>query len=196
MKRSLLAFALASSMLAAVPAAQADVTQFRADLSGANESPSNTSLASGVALNTIDDLAGTMHLNVTFSDLVGTSTASHIHCCTDFPLTGTAGVATTVPTFAGFPLGVHSGTYDATLDLTMDSSYNPSFITANGGTTMYAEAALLANIISGQAYLNVHSSAFPSGEIRGFIVAVPEPSIWAMLGLGLAGIMLLRRKLV
>jgi hypothetical protein len=73
-----------------------------------------------------------MFIDVSFSGLLGTTTASHIHCCTPTPLSGTAGVATTTPTFAGFPLGVTSGTYMNTLDLTLASSYNPAFVTANG----------------------------------------------------------------
>jgi hypothetical protein len=48
-------------------------------------------------------------------------------------------VATTLPTFAGFPLGVTSGTYINTLDLTLASSYNPAFVTANGGSMPHAK---------------------------------------------------------
>ncbi len=77
---------------------------------------------------------------------------------------------TTTPTFAGFPLGVTSGSYNNTLDLTLASSYNPAYITANGGTTATAEAALAAAIASGRAYLNIHSSVFGGGEIRGFLI--------------------------
>jgi hypothetical protein len=123
----------------------------------------------------------TLHVNVTFSGLTGTTTASHIHAATSLPGTGTAGVATTTPTFAGFPLGVTSGTYDNVLDLTLSSSYNPSYISANGGTTASAEAALAAAMAADEAYLNIHSTTFPGGEIRGFLVLVPEPSQNALL---------------
>ena len=37
--------------------------------------------------------------------------------------------------------------------------------------TATAEAALLAGIVAGKAYWNVHSSTFGGGEIRGFLVA-------------------------
>ena len=59
------------------------------------------------------------------------TTASHIHCCVAPP--GNAGVATTTPTFPGFPLGVTAGTYSQTFDMTAAASYNPAFVTANGG---------------------------------------------------------------
>ena len=91
-----------------------------------------------------------------------------------FP-TCTAGVATTTPDFAGFPIGVTSGTYINTLDLTLSSSYNPSYITANGGTTASAEAALVSAIAAGEAYVNIHTTTFAGGEIRGFLQPVPEP---------------------
>jgi len=48
-------------------------------------------------------------------------------------------------------------------------SYNPAFVTSHGGTVASAEAALLAGIEAGQAYLNVHTSTFPAGEMRGFL---------------------------
>src|SRR5262249_947645 len=114
----------------------------------------------------------------------GTTTASHIHAATPAPFTSTAGVATTTPSFALFPLGVTAGTYDNTLDMTLGSSYNPSFVTANGGTTASADAALASFIASGRADWNIHSTTFGGGEIRGFLVPLPEPGSAALLGAG------------
>jgi hypothetical protein len=93
-------------------------------------------------------------------------------------------VATTTPTFAGFPLGVTSGSYSNTLDLTSSTSWNPAFVTANGGSNAGAEAALFSAMNAGKSYWNIHSGAFPGGEIRGFLVPVPEPSSLSVLGLG------------
>ena len=138
----------------------------------------------------IDTVLNTMHIIANFSGLTGTTTASHIHCCTPTPGTGTAGVGTTTPNFAGFPLGVTSGTYINTLDLTLASSYNPAFVTANGGATATAETSFWAGLAAGDAYFNIHTSNFPSGEIRGFLLAsaVPEPSTRSMMILGFAGL--------
>ena len=113
-------------------------------------------------------------------DLLGTTTVSHIHAATATPGSGTAMVATTLPTFPGFPLGVTSGTYDSgLLDLTSATSYHPSFIGANGGTTASAEAALLASAAAGTSYFNIHTTIFPGGELRGVLLptAVPESQI-------------------
>src|SRR5579863_4364170 len=165
---------------------------FDANLSGPNESPPNASPGTGFAQVTFDNTANTMEVNVSFSGLLGTTTASHIHAATASPGTGTAGVATTTPTFTGFPLGVTSGTYDHTFDMTLSSSYNSSFITANGGTTASAETALLNDMLLGESYLNIHTTVVPGGEIRGFLVQVPEPSTSALFGLGAAVPSLLR----
>jgi hypothetical protein len=93
-------------------------------------------------------------------------------------------------------LGVLSGNFDATLDLTQASSYNPVFVTALGSLAN-AETALVNGILGGLTYLNVHSTAFPNGEIRGFLVAVPEPESYAMLlaGLAVLGFMARRKRL-
>jgi hypothetical protein len=81
------------------------------------------------------------------------------------------------------------------LDLTLASSFNPSYVTANGGTPAGAESAFAAALAGGQAYWNIHSSSFGGGEIRGFVVPVPEPSTLALFGLGAGAIAWrLRRK--
>jgi CHRD domain/PEP-CTERM motif len=174
--------------------AEATVITFTASLSGANESPANASPGTGTALVTYDDSAHTLRVELTFADLVGPTTASHIHCCTAVPDAGTAGIATVTPTFTGFPLGVTSGTYDHTFDLTMLGSFNPAFVTANGGTFAGAEAALGAGLLAGEAYLNIHTSVVPGGEIRGFLHAAPEPATMLLLGLGLGGLLVQRRR--
>lgn len=165
-----------------------------ANLNGPNESPSNVSPGTGLANVTIDVVAHTMLVEVTFAGLLAPDTASHIHCCTDVPGVSTAGVATTTPTFTGFPGGVTSGFYSNTFDMTLASSYNPSFVTAQGGTTSSAEADLAAGIAAGKAYLNIHTSLFPAGEIRGFLDPVPEPSTLLLAGAALASLTLLRRR--
>lgn len=143
-------------------------------MSGPQESPPNTSAGTGYGIVLVDTISQTMQLNISFSGLVGTTTAAFIHSATAVAFTGTAGAATTSPAFAGFPLGVTSGTASAALDMTLASSYNSAYITANGGTTAAAFCALSSGIDAGKAYFNIHTVTYPGGEIRGFLVIGPQ----------------------
>jgi len=195
MNRIALAVVLAGSTALPAANAQAAVIVYEAALSGPNESPPNASPGTGFTTVRYDDLLHTLRVEVTFADLIANTTASHIHVLVP-PQTLTGGVATQTPSFSGFPLGVTSGSYDHTFDLTLASSWNGAFITANGGTPAGAEAAFATALAEGRTYLNIHTSAFPGGEIRGFLApAVPESATWALLllGFGFAGAALRRR---
>lgn len=172
----------------ALTATTASAQSWYAVFSGAAEAPPNASPGTGFATFTL--LGNVLTINGSFSGLVGTTTASHIHCCVATPGAGTAGVATTTPNFVGFPLGVTSGAFSITLDLTQAGSFNAAFITANGGTTASAAAALIAGMNNGRAYMNIHSTNVTAGEIRGFVNVVPEPSTYALMATGLFGIAL------
>jgi hypothetical protein len=133
------------------------------------------------------DISG-MWISVDFSGLSGTTTVAHIHAATAVPFAGTVGVATTLPTFPGFPTGVQSGTYNAFFDMTQSSSFSPNFITVSGGTIALAFSALMNASADGKAYLNIHTSAFGGGEIRSFLRPVPEPSSVIMTAVGLTAL--------
>jgi CHRD domain/PEP-CTERM motif len=175
------------ALAAAMPAAAAHEVEYATTLSGASEIPPNGSSGTGNALITVDFDTLMMEVKVSFSDLSGTTTASHIHCCTATPGSGNVGVATVLPTFTDFPLGVTSGTYDHTFDMALASSYNPDFVTAHSNVSG-AFSALIAGMESGNAYLNIHTSAFPGGEVRGLLHAVPEPEAYALLVVGLVAL--------
>lgn len=196
MLRSLKACAAAAALLACAGSAQA--VTYVATLTGPDESPPNASPATGFATVFINETTDIMSVSVTFSDLIGTTTASHIHCCTAVANTSTAGVATEVPFFDSFPIGVTSGSYLHLFDLLDASSYNPAFIATHGGTVASAEAALIDGLNADMAYLNIHTSFKAGGEIRGFLHSVPEPATWAtmLLGFGLMGASIRRRRAV
>ena len=181
---------VAVALTAAAPAAHAATFVYDVVLDGLSESPPNASPGTGFGVITYNNLVHSLRVEITFSGLLGTTTASHIHAATAVAGVGTAGVATQTPNFAGFPLGVTSGNYDHLFDLTLASSYNPAYVTANGGTTASAENALANAMAAGKAYLNIHTTVVPSGEIRGFLVpgAVPEASTWTMLVVGFGAI--------
>lgn len=183
MKTPSIKFGVALSFLLLAAAAQAGVLRFHADLSGAAESPANASTATGFADVYFDTDNHTMQVNITFSGLTTGTTAAHIHApgtaatiLSAIPFNGAWAVATQPTNFTGFPLGVTSGTYvGATYSLTSAANYTAGYVTANGGTATTAEAALLGYMMSGKTYLNVHSTTYTGGEIRGFLQYVTAP---------------------
>ncbi|MDQ3649672.1 MAG: CHRD domain-containing protein [Acidobacteriota bacterium] len=193
MKKVLFAFAAAIALTVLSAPVKADILVFTTTLSGANEVPPVASPGTGNAVVTVDTVANTMIVSASFSGLLTTTstgapsgtTAAHIHCCT--PPGANAGVATAVPSFPGFPLGVTSGTFLNTFDLTAASTYNPAFVTAQGGL-VNARTVLLAGLQGGQTYFNIHTNAFGGGEIRGQLQPVPEPATMILLGTGLAAV--------
>jgi hypothetical protein len=188
------AFALVVSAFATP--AHATVFSYSMVLNGPSENPPNSSPGIGNATIDYDDVAHTLALAITFSDLTSATIATHFHAVTATSGVGgdaaaaavaNVGVATTVPSLPGFPLGVTSGTYSDVLDLTDPGSWNPDFVTAQGGIAQ-AEAAFAAALESGRTYWNVHTVEFQGGEIRGFPVPVPEPATPGVLALGLGAL--------
>lgn len=185
---------LIPALLAATSLAHATVFQFTATLDGPSEAPPVDSPGTGTATFSYDSVLKTFSINTTFTGLTGNTTAAHIHAATAVAGTGTAGVAVHAPSLAGFPLGVTSSTYSQTFDLSLTSSFSGAFVTANGGTAAGAETAFINAINAGKAYLNIHTSAFPGGEIRGFLTPVPEPGeTCVVVGALMAGFAAFRR---
>lgn len=155
---------------------------YTVDLSGANEAPPTNSPGVGNGTVTFDLNLLTMRVAFSFSGLVSTTTAAHIHCCTSLAgLATNVGVASQTPSFGLFHFRVTSGHMDQTFDLSQPVSYNSAFIFNHGQTVSSALNALLAGVAEGKAYLDIHTEALPGGEIRGFLqpTAVPVPAaIW------------------
>lgn len=188
---SWLPFFLAPMLMLGVSAGHADTLHFQAHLTGPAENPPVPSPGIGDVVVLFDTETHTLLIHADWSDLIGTTTVAHIHCCVDPP--GLAGVAVTPGTLPGFPVGVTAGTYDVVLDLTLAATYTGGFL--GGGTVAGAEAALLDGLLDGRAYFNIHTTFRPGGEIREFLALVPMPGTLALVVAGLAGLgVALRRR--
>jgi hypothetical protein len=178
-----LAFALLCTGLVATQAT-ASIIVYTDVMSGANETPSNGSPAAGTAVVTVNTVANTLAVNITWSGLTAAASAAHIHCCAG------PGVAAPVALpFNAFPAAT-SGTYNnggVAFDLTNAATYTSGFLTMGGGTAAGAETLLLNSLASGMTYTNIHDSNFPGGEIRGQLAATPEPATLTLVA-GLLGL--------
>jgi CHRD domain-containing protein len=175
--------AMMGALMLPISASHATIITYSASLSPEVAGATGT----GSVQVAIDTTAHLLSLNTMWSGLSAGTTVAHIHCCVAPP--GTVGVAVTPNTLPGFPTGLMSGQYSTIppIDLTLASSYTAAFVTTfGGGTIPGAEAALLAGLNGGTAYFNIHSMAFPNGEIRGFLTPVPGP----IAGAGLPGLIL------
>lgn len=171
------------ALASAVPANAATV--YVTSLSGAQETPLVASPAAGTAVAAIDDALSTLTLTLAFFNLRGSATGASLNCCT--PLGSNTGIAINL---TGFPTGTTAGGYFRVFNLLSSATYNAAFRTSHGGTAISSRNALIAGLDSGLAYLNVRSTPFPRGEIRGqlaLVPTVPEPSEWLLM---LAGSML------
>ena len=180
---------MALAVLAGFGQAHAVPILYNTILAGVNEVPPVVSPGTGTAHVSFDPASHELVVDLLFSSLVGNTTAAHIHAPA---LPGVnAGVAVG---FIGFPFGVTSGSYHHVFDTLLSTTYLPTFLTNfGGGTVAGAETALGAFIEGGLAYVNVYTSVFPGGEIRGQLAPVPEPATMILMGSALAGIALIRR---
>lgn len=160
--------------------AWADPVIYSAPLAGSYESPANASPASGTVAVGYDAVANTLSVDLSFADLTGTTTVAHLHCCAGPGVN--AGVAIGL---TGFVSGVTATTYKRLFDLTDPTLYSAAFLAGAGGSATDAASALAAALAAGQVYVNIHTTTFAGGEIRGNLQAVPEPGALALVAMAM-----------
>lgn len=171
MQKRAIRFSLAALCAATlVSPAGASILSWSATMDSLQEVPTNASPGTGFVTGTLDDVSGLVTLTSgIFSGLLGATTAAHIH--------GLAPVGSNAGVLIGLSpsLGVTSGT-----------------ITGGGTLT----GGNIAGMVNGLTYVNLHTQAFPGGEIRGQIIMtpVPEPVTLVLAGAALAAAASRRRK--
>jgi hypothetical protein len=148
MRRQGIALLTGAALLLALAPAVLAAENFATELSGANQVPPVEVAATGDATVTISDDEQTVSWDVSYSGLTGAPAAGHIHIGAE----GENG-----PVMIPFAEVTETGT-------------TGSFAAADytGGDGLPADwAGVLAAIRDGNAYVNIHTEANPSGEIRG-----------------------------
>ncbi|MBX3745506.1 MAG: CHRD domain-containing protein [Verrucomicrobiae bacterium] len=179
MNRSFIAMLGAASLCVLGQSAQGARHTFATSLTALAEGV--VSPGTGSAVVKYDGDVRTLTVSIVFADLVAGTTVAHIHAPTAEPNTGNVGVATYPVTFPGFPVGLTEGAYNGTWDLSDPASYTAAFYGNHGSTPETAEAGLLAAMFAGKAYVNIHTTTFPGGEIRGYLASVPDHSPMVLL---------------
>ena len=150
------------ALLAAASAARAQDTIRAALISGYSEVPAISSTGVGQLTGTLDPAA--IDYTLTFSGIPTTVTASHIHV-------GQKDVSGGVSAFlcggGSKPACPQSGSISGTI--VAADVIGPSGQGVSAGEFDELAAAMRAGV----TYVNVHSSAFPAGEIRGQIRVTP-----------------------
>jgi Cu/Zn superoxide dismutase len=155
MKKNFQLFLLSIAMLIAAPSFAGHLTDriiLSARLQGANQVPAVTTSANGVASFMLNAARDTMQVNIAFTGL--NATAMHIH----------EGKA-----------GTNGGVFK---DLTKNITGNVARLMLTGTDLSTSN---LKKFLSGAFYLNVHTAANPSGEIRGQIIIEEDKGYFAEL---------------
>lgn len=137
------------------------IVTFKATMNGAAEVQAAPVVTPGTGTftATLDTATNVFTYDVVFSGLTANVTLGHIHG----PATAAQSIGTTInfATLAGatFSVGAAAGTAHGTTTLNVANQITP---TINGDS-------LKKLLLAGLTYANIHTSAFPQGEIRGQI---------------------------
>lgn len=173
---ALTAVAIASTIAASASAQVITIGPF--PLAGTQEVPANASPATGMASLMLNTTTGAFTLDYSFSGLIGTVTVAHFHRA----LAGSNGSVVYWLAAPGAP---------NMLPTTLMSPSLPTGVSAAtaSGSGVFSPT-LIGDALAGRLYMNVHTTAFGGGEIRGQVV--PTPGALALVGLG--GLVAVRRR--
>ena len=157
-------FCATVAALALTAASFGAVVTYNFGLDGLQETPPHATTGWGTATVTLDTVSGLLTWDVAYFDLIGTSTAAHFHG----------------PAPPGEPAGIR-------VDMGGSGQFGGNSGTLIGSTTI--SQAFVQEVLDGLWYINIHSTMWPGGEIRGQVVPAP-----GALAAGAAALLLAARR--
>ena len=151
--------------------ANAAILNFTANIEGAQEVAPVVTPATGLGVFTLDTDTNEFSWSITIEDylLTGGQTGAHIH-------------EAAIGTNGGVKINLNS---DPGAIVAIDFlKYGSKIISAANASALLAE----------EWYVNVHTTTNGGGEIRGQIIAVPEPASIALLAIGSVAMITRRKK--
>ena len=152
---------------AASLASQAATLSFGGPLSGAQEVPANSSPGTGSVLLVVNTSTREWTLTGSFQGLTGNASNAHIH--------GPAAI------------GVNAG---VVVGLSFTSGATSGTLGGSGTFTVPQYDALVNELY----YVNLHSTTFGPGELRGQLLLIPEPATGVLGLITLTGLCARRRR--
>jgi CHRD domain-containing protein len=158
MTRLLCGAAVAAALFVSVipSSAQTSVVTMTANLNGGEETPALLTGAVGTATVSVDPVNEEIAVTLSVFNLPTGTTAGHIHIAPR----GIAG-----PVVINFPIPT-----GRTGDLPLTFRVGSAAFVARPEIGINTMADAIQSIVGGNAYVNVHTSQFPAGEIRGQLV--------------------------
>lgn len=163
-RRSTCAYVIAATIIGGVlgtftSASRAETTEFKAELSGSNQVPPRQTSASGTVTATYDAATKRLSWKGSYSGLSGPPTAAHIHG------PAAAGTNARLVFWISDNVGQCSqGECRSNIDAEARLLTNPF----EGSATLTEAQA--AELMAGLYYVNIHTNAYPGGELRGQLV--------------------------
>jgi hypothetical protein len=160
--RSILVYGIAIAFIVPLTlTCRAESIQFKADLKGSSEVPSNQSPGTGTVVATFDTATKQLSWNGSYSGLSGPPTAAHVH--------GPA----TVGKNAGLAFWITDNIGQCSSGQCTskgDAKAHPASPFQGSATLTDAQ---VSDLMAGMYYVNIHSDAYPGGELRGQLLKSP-----------------------
>ena len=151
-----------AGLLAFASPSQAETIQFRADLTGSSQVPSSQTAGTGTVTATYDTGTRRLAWKGSYAGLSGPATAAHIH--------GPAAAGANARLVFWISENIKQCS-QGECKLSGDTKAQPLTSPFEGSATLTDAQA--AELLGGMYYVNIHTNAYPRGEIRGQLLKSP-----------------------